>query len=909
VLAVRIASLAAISGLLLSAFIAYAQCDSWRPVTGFASTNAGVTEIIVIDPDDTGPIAPRLLVAGSFTAAGSVAANRLAIFDPQTRVWSPVGSGLNGGVSEVLHLSGDDYLLGGSFTSAGGVTANRIARVNIATGVFSPLVNLSGDVTTLTKTDNDTVYVGGTFQRVNNQVARDVIRLNPTTGAWTNLNFPYGSIVRSLVAVPGGDVIAGGSFTFNQNYFARFVAATQTWIPVRSIGEIFEMIPLSNGQVGVAGNFLGYVARFDPATNLFASFTSGVNWTQGGPAATVNALAQSGDDLLVGGYFNILTNPNRPANGLARFSLNNPSSQAIASGVVVSNADKYPNALASLPDGRLFVGGTFDFATTRSTGPFIEVNTVTGEYPLISPRPLAWRTGVASPEITSVFRYANGDYGIAGAFDVTNTALMRGVVRYSPANNTWTTLGNGLSISSGSPGVDAIELADGRTLVAGSLSVPNASIFGMAIFNPATQTWTYPGITFADVSFSPVVLRRLADDTIIVAGRSVTLASGTTLSGILRFNPVTNTWATLGSASSVNALATLPNGDLIVSGDFTTIGGVSAARIARHSFATNSWSAFGGGANARVQVIYTLPDGDLIFAGSFTALGTGASAIVAPNAATFDVQTNTWRVGLAQSSGVTAVMSLANGADGNIYASAVFRQGFSSSNRIARFNPVTHQFQQLTSDSFSSSNNRVYTSPQGIFVTGTLSSALAGSIVVSPGIAEFVPPTITQQPDDVFDVCRRTTVTLSVATSAPVDTYEWQVFQPNGFWISADAFTYTDEGIPQFSMTGGTTNQFAISTRATMFGNRPYRFRCIITSPCGNLVTREVSVTAPTCDCVDFNNDGIFPQDTDASDFIDVLAGSSCPTCNDIDFNNNGVYSEDQDIIDFFNVLAGGACG
>ena len=149
----------------------------------------------------------------------------------------------------------------------------------------------------------------------------------------------------------------------------------------------------------------------------------------------------------------------------------------------------------------------------------------------------------------------------------------------------------------------------------------------------------------------------IADDTIIVAGRSVTLASGTTLSGILRFNPVTNTWATLGSASSVNALATLPNGDLIVSGDFTTIGGVSAARIARYSFATNSWSAFGGGANARVQVIYTLPDGDLIFAGSFTALGTGASAIVAPNAATFDVQTNTWRVGLAQSSGVTAVMS------------------------------------------------------------------------------------------------------------------------------------------------------------------------------------------------------------------------------------------------------------
>ncbi|HLP85592.1 MAG TPA: hypothetical protein VK157_14680 [Phycisphaerales bacterium] len=31
-------------------------------------------------------------------------------------------------------------------------------------------------------------------------------------------------------------------------------------------------------------------------------------------------------------------------------------------------------------------------------------------------------------------------------------------------------------------------------------------------------------------------------------------------------------------------------------------------------------------------------------------------------------------------------------------------------------------------------------------------------------------------------------------------------------------------------------------------------------------------------------------------------------TCDDIDFNNNGVFPEDQDVIDFFTVLAGGTC-
>jgi hypothetical protein len=33
----------------------------------------------------------------------------------------------------------------------------------------------------------------------------------------------------------------------------------------------------------------------------------------------------------------------------------------------------------------------------------------------------------------------------------------------------------------------------------------------------------------------------------------------------------------------------------------------------------------------------------------------------------------------------------------------------------------------------------------------------------------------------------------------------------------------------------------------------------------------------------------------------------SLPAC-DIDFNNNGVFPEDQDVLDFFNVLAGGSC-
>ena len=70
-----------------------------------------------------------------------------------------------------------------------------------------------------------------------------------------------------------------------------------------------------------------------------------------------------------------------------------------------------------------------------------------------------------------------------------------------------------------------------------------------------------------------------------------------------------------------------------------------------------------------------------------------------------------------------------------------------------------------------------------------------------------------------------------------------------------------------------------------------------------------VSFTRPTfCDGIDFNNNGVFPEDQDVIDFFSVLSGAECAACSDIDFNNNGVYPEDQDVIDFFTVLAGGAC-
>ncbi|MFN5946194.1 MAG: hypothetical protein ACK5ZG_12430 [Phycisphaerae bacterium] len=71
-----------------------------------------------------------------------------------------------------------------------------------------------------------------------------------------------------------------------------------------------------------------------------------------------------------------------------------------------------------------------------------------------------------------------------------------------------------------------------------------------------------------------------------------------------------------------------------------------------------------------------------------------------------------------------------------------------------------------------------------------------------------------------------------------------------------------------------------------------------------------VGGTQTPCSDIDFNNNGVFPEDQDVVDYFNVLAGGSCSTgdCDTIDFNGNGVFPEDQDVVDYFNVLAGGSC-
>ena len=104
----------------------------WINFGGISGFNALVNAAVV---DDSG----NLYVAGNFTTAGSVSANRVAKWDGSA--WSALGSGMNNAVN-ALAVSGWNLYAGGGFTMAGNKASAYVAVANIgpACGRFSGLV-------------------------------------------------------------------------------------------------------------------------------------------------------------------------------------------------------------------------------------------------------------------------------------------------------------------------------------------------------------------------------------------------------------------------------------------------------------------------------------------------------------------------------------------------------------------------------------------------------------------------------------------------------------------------------------------------------------------------------------------------------------------------------------------------
>lgn len=203
---------------------------------------------------------------------------------------------------------------------------------------------------------------------------------------------------------------------------------------------------------------------------------------------------------------------------------------------------------------------------------------------------------------------------------------------------------------------------------------------GIGLYDPVTDTFApLPG---ASNTIHPINVNSLAllpSGDLVVGGNFTSIGLEPT-AYIARWNG--SVWQPLGSGVNklVNSLAVLPNGDLIAGGDFNTAGGLAVNGVARWD--GSQWHPLGTGVSGTfffsVSAVLTTPTGDVVAAGSFNAAG----GVSANNIARWD-GANWSPLGAGTGAGVTA---LALEADGDILAGGSFTAaGGAPANRIARW--------------------------------------------------------------------------------------------------------------------------------------------------------------------------------------------------------------------------------
>ena len=271
--------------------------------TGFVDQeNLGVYALAI---DDSG----NVYAGGMFDSAGGKIVNNIAKWNPNTSVWSGLGSGLNGSTYALAVDDSGNVYAGGDFDSAGGVSANGIAKWNAKKHLWSGLgggINAYAGVEALAVDDSGNVYMGGWFDSAGGVSVNNIAKWNSKTSIWSSLgsgvNIDIGSGVYALLLDGSGNLYVGGSFDtaggVSANYIAKWNTNTGVWsslgngvsdacgaLAVDDSGNLYadaEIIPFESAQItrwngstwdslcSVSGGGMNAIA-FDGSGNLYAA--------------------------------------------------------------------------------------------------------------------------------------------------------------------------------------------------------------------------------------------------------------------------------------------------------------------------------------------------------------------------------------------------------------------------------------------------------------------------------------------------------------------------------------------------------------------------------------------------------------------------------------------------------------
>ncbi len=551
------------TGIVVTAFAFQlaAQCTPQWLGDGLPGTDSSVVAVATWDPDGPGPLPMQVVLGGNFQNAGPIAAGRLATWDTTTSVWGSLGDA-NGVVSALTTLPTGELVAAGSFTQIGGVAAANIARWNGTTwqpfGAGLPL----GPVSALTVTANGSLVAGGSFTLGN---VGGVAIWNGSTWAPLGGGLPGSQSALAMATLANGDLVVGGSFSSAGGTPATNLArwdGAQWFAMGNPNGQVRGVAEVPGGSVVVAGYFTAIggvnaarVASWNGAT--WSAMGSGANGLLEAVAVLPSGAVVAGGN----GAFGSTT--------LASVARWNGSAWLGLTGFTAA-----VDALVALPNGDLVAGAAYG-------GDYVRRWSATGGWqPLYNVAP--------GPRPVHILTKANGELVASGKF-VSAGALVPGVAHWT--GSAWSLLGGPF------PGIvwSLVEAPNGDLVVGTDAGV---------------SRWN--GTTWQTLGSLLQIL------TVAVRPNGDVFAN--TSAGVGRWNGAS--WvpsATVGFSPNpfgsgyVSNLVSLPNGDLVASGEFDSINGQPAANLAR--FDGVSWSPMPG--LAQVATLVVLANGDLLAGGQF----------------------------------------------------------------------------------------------------------------------------------------------------------------------------------------------------------------------------------------------------------------------------------------------------
>lgn len=231
-------------------------------------------------------------------------------------------------------------------------------------------------------------------------------------------------------------------------------------------------------------------------------------------------------------------------------------------------------------------------------------------------------SGVTGGSVLSVVVGLDGMIYVGGLFtSAGGVANTDGIAKYDPSSGAWSAMGTGPT----GGGVYTLAVGTAGNIYAGGTFTDMGGVANtrfIARWNISTGLWTSIGTTAGG---SAVYALALAPAGVLYAGGNFTTIGGTAAARIASLNIGTGAWSamTTGAAGDVYAIAVSQDGSKVyIGGAFASAGGVAnTLRLALWTVASAAWSALSTGADASVYALLSGSNGVLYLGGAFSTLG------------------------------------------------------------------------------------------------------------------------------------------------------------------------------------------------------------------------------------------------------------------------------------------------